>query len=92
MIEDVNLRYVRARCRECGAESPVCDQQADVRRSIVGEWWERHKRDFHAPDLDWEIAPAPIVEVEGRCGNCGKPTDTLPCPHCGRATEGAESD
>lgn len=55
-----DLRYVRGRCRECGQESPVCDQKADVRRSLVGEWWEQHKRDSHTPALDWEVAPAPI--------------------------------
>lgn len=37
-----------------------------------------------------EIPPGPTsawVEIEGRCGDCDKPTNTLPCPHCQVATQ-----
>lgn len=51
-------RYVRLRCPECGYRSPVCDQRTDVRRSLLHEWWVKH-REAHLPYPIIERAEGP---------------------------------
>ena len=53
-------RFVRIRCPICNMTSPVVDQQEDVRRDGMGNWWQRHRLDH---------LPHPIIEVAEREGN-----------------------
>lgn len=51
-------RYVRLRCPICDLTSPVCDQQEDVPRAMLGRWWQNHKA-LHLPHPIIERAEKP---------------------------------
>jgi hypothetical protein len=45
MREDV--RYIFGRCPVCYIDSPICDQQEDIRRTVISEWWHAHFDKVH---------------------------------------------
>lgn len=60
------------------------------------EWREVTEAEFRATPKAWGFRhdvteEDPVREdVQGYCGSCGLPTNTLPCPHCTK-TETRES-
>ncbi len=52
--DEAKGRYVGLRCPICGDRSPTVDQQTDVHRNAMNEWWRNHHR-VHVP--------YPIIEV-----------------------------
>lgn len=53
-------RYVRLRCPVCIDVSPVCDQQEDIRRTTLENWWAEHLR-RHVPWPTFEACEGPEV-------------------------------
>lgn len=47
MTEHAANRYIRGRCPVCQTVSPVCDQQEDIRRETISDWWFPHFNEFH---------------------------------------------
>lgn len=66
-----DLRYIRARCPVCQVYSPICDQQEDIRRQVISDWWHPHFNEFHRFGPVFERATptgVPTQLIDGEVG------------------------
>jgi hypothetical protein len=75
-----SIRYITGRCPVCNVMSPVCDQQEDIRRETISNWWFRHFDSQHRFGPIFERAKPP----EGQVGQ----EDTLRRGGCDPAPPG----
>lgn len=69
MRED--LRYIIGRCPVCYVDSPVCDQQEDIRREVIGQWWREHFDKTHRFGPVFFRAAPPVLSRDGLGGTDG---------------------
>ncbi len=70
-------RYIFARCPVCKVDSPVCDQETDIWRQTISDWWFPHFDKHHRFGPDYYRADPPESEPSDGIANFDSTSATL---------------